>query len=387
MPVLATSAALTAEEHAKGMEDYFRRGEREARRLPNRGPIILDQNGALDPAILAAYQTYGFYVFEKVMNPEELGELRAEVDQVLARAPTNPVSDLDRDGKPAFGSEFTRPPYRFAKPLSDPLGGTDRNKGRHPVRVAAPTPASDAPSWTVELLHGNLQLMDSCLRLYGHPGLLAACASVLGDDFVPYNEVAFIKEPGLGPSVAWHQDGTTHWNADDWDPDAHGFNYMAQLYPSTPGNAVWVLPGSHRLGKVDIKQLVEDSGSERIEGAVPLICDAGDVIMTNRQLTHGSFANSSPDRRITLNAGFFARRRVLNVTTELLSGETATFDEARVVERSRMIPIAIDARRQRFPSEQSYVYRPLAGREDENRWNEQTRRAVVKDYNLRDMYI
>jgi ectoine hydroxylase-related dioxygenase (phytanoyl-CoA dioxygenase family) len=162
---------------------------------------------------------------------------------------------------------------------------------------------------------------------------------------------------------------------------------MAQLYASTPGNAVWVLPGSHKLGKNNIKQLVEESGSERIEGAVPLVCNGGDVIMTNRQLTHGSFANSSPDRRITLNAGFFARRRVLNVTTELLSGDLTTFDQARVDERSRMIAIAIDARRQRFSDEASYVYRPLVGREDENRWNEDTRHNVVKDYNLRDMYI
>ena len=229
--------------------------------------------------------------------------------------------------------------------------------------------------------------MDSCLRLYGHPGLLTACAAVLGDDFVPYNEVAFIKEPGLGPSVAWHQDGTTHWDAEDWDPDAHGFNYMAQLYPSTPGNAVWVLPGSHKLGRIDIKKLVEESGSERIDGAVPLVCKGGDVVMTNRQLAHGSFANSSPDRRVTLNAGFFARRRVLGVTTELLSGELTTFNKDRVEERSRMIQIAVDARRQRYPDEVSYAYQPLAGHEDSNRWNEETRQSVVKNYNLRDMYI
>ena len=382
-----TAAHPSAEEHSLGMVDYFCQGAQKARELPNRGPIKLDQTGVLDPTILQAYQRYGFYVFEGVIGADELAELRSDVDGVLARAPVDPESTVDRDGQPAFGQDFARQPYRFAKPLSDPLGGTDRNKGRHPVKVTAPTPASDAPSWTVELLHGNLHLMDSCLRLYGHPGLLAACASVLGNDFVPYNEVAFIKEPGLGPSVAWHQDGTTHWDAEDWDPDAHGFNYMAQLYASTPGNAVWVLPGSHKLGKNNIKQLVEESGSERIEGAVPLVCNGGDVIMTNRQLTHGSFANSSPDRRITLNAGFFARRRVLNVTTELLSGDLATFDQARVEERSRMIAIAIDARRQRFPEEASYVYRPLAGREDENRWNEDTRHTVVKDYNLRDMYI
>ncbi|MDF1722050.1 MAG: phytanoyl-CoA dioxygenase family protein [Minwuia sp.] len=187
--------------------------------------------------------------------------------------------------------------------------------------------------------------------------------------------------------MAWHQDGTTHWDAPDWDPDAHGFNFMAQLYPSTPGNGVWVLPGSHRLGRVDIKRLTTESGSERITGAVPLICDSGDVIMTNRQLVHGSFANSSPDRRVTVNAGFFARKRVLGVTTELLSGEEVTFDEARLKERSRMISVDIDARRQRFPDESSYIYRPGIGQEDENRWCEDTRRSIVRNYNLRDMYI
>ncbi|WP_417518660.1 phytanoyl-CoA dioxygenase family protein [Minwuia sp.] len=383
----AAAPQPSADEYARSMADYFRQGEQRARALPNRGPIRLDSAGRLMPDILDAYRAYGFYVFEGAIGAEELAELRAEVDDLLDRAPVAPDSTVDRHGQPAFGQHFTRPPYRLATPLSDPLGGTDRNKGRHPVKVTAPTPADDAPTWTVELLHGNLQLMDSALRLYGHPGLLAAAASVLGDDFVPYNEVAFIKEPGLGPSVAWHQDGTTHWDAPDWNPDAHGFNFMAQLYPSTPGNGVWVLPGSHKLGKMDIRQLVAESGSERIDGAVPLVCDAGDVFMTNRQLTHGSFANSSPDRRVTLNAGFFARHRVLDVTTELLSGEPVTFDRARVEERSRMIQIAIDARRQRFPDEASYVYRPLAGQEDQNRWTEDTRRTVVRDYNLRDMYI
>src|SRR3712207_8288336 len=44
-----------------------------------------------------------------------------------------------------------------------------------------------------------------------------------GDDFVPFNEALFIKEPGLGASVAWHRDGTTHWDAPDWDEGMHGF--------------------------------------------------------------------------------------------------------------------------------------------------------------------
>jgi hypothetical protein len=52
-----------------------------------------------------------------------------------------------------------------------------------------------------------------------------------------------------------------------------------------------------------------------------------------------------------------------------------------------MIAIGIDARRQRFPDEKPYRYQPLADQQDENRWREETRRDVVKNYNLRDMYI
>jgi len=196
-----------------------------------------------------------------------------------------------------------------------------------------------------------------------------------------------VKEPGLGPSVAWHRDGMTHWDSPDWDMGAHGFNFMTQLYPSTAANCVWVLPGSHKRGKADIKKMVAACGSDRLPDAVPMLCDAGDTIVTNRQLVHGSFANSSPDRRITLNEGFFPRKRVLGVTAKRLHGAIETYDLARIEARTRIIQIAIDARRQHFPQEKPYVYRPLAGREDENRWNESTRASVLKNYNQIDMFI
>ena len=376
-----TSAPLTAQDHARAMADYSRAGVARARALGTRGPIRFDADGKLDRSILDSYWTHGFFVLEGVVGPEELAELRADVDAVLARAPSSPEADRNRtDG-------IIKPPYRWAKPLSDPVGGTDKNNGRHPVEMLQPTLGEGGPAWTVELLDGNLHLMDTALRLYGHPGLLGVAAAVLGDDFVPYNEVTFVKEAGLGPSVAWHQDGTTHWTAPDWDMDAHGFNFMAQLYASTAGNGVWVLPGSHKLGKADIRKLVAQSGSDRIDGAVPMLCSAGDTIITNRQLLHGSFANSSPDRRITLNAGFFPRKRVLGVTTRRLHGAIETYDQARIDERCRILQLAIDARRQRFPQERAYVYRPLAGREDESRWNETTRQTMLKNYNQRDMFI
>ena len=168
----AMTAPLTAADHARAMKDYSRAGEARARALGNRGPIRIDRDGRLDPSILDSYWTHGFYVFEGVVGPEELAELRADVDAVLARAPVAPGAAVDRDGRPALGQGILKPPYKFARPLSDPVGGTDKNNGRHPVAMLQPTVLGNGPDWTVELLDGNLHLMDACLRLYGHPGLL-----------------------------------------------------------------------------------------------------------------------------------------------------------------------------------------------------------------------
>ena len=175
-----------------------------------------------------------------------------------------------------------------------------------------------------------------------------------------FNEALFIKEPGVGAAVSWHQDGTTHWESDDFDQDIHGFNFMAQVYGSTAVNGVWVLPGSHKLGKVDIKQLVKESGSERIDGTVPLICNPGDVVICNRQIVHGSFPNSGFEPRITVNMGFHRRSSVLNVMGAGTHNEAQVFDEALIAKRSEVIGYGIDARRQRFPDETPYTYQPFA---------------------------
>jgi hypothetical protein len=366
---------------------YLADGERRAARLGNRGPIRFTASGELHPDILEAYWRCGFYVLEGVLGEEELAELRADVERVVAGAPIEPGTSVDARGRPAIGVGLARPSFSFARPLSDPLGGTGRYQGRHPVKMQEPMPAAGAPERTVELLLGHLQIMDSCLRLYGHPGLLAVAEAVNGTDFVPFNEVVFMKEAGLGVSVAWHRDGTTHWSSPTFHPGSHGFNFMAQLYGSTPGNGVWALPGSHVHRAVDVRALVEASGSERIRDAVPMISGPGDVIISNRQLVHGSFANTSPDRRVTVNFGFLPRASVLNVTATQLDGRVETYDAARVHQRSRMIAVAIDARHRRFPRERRYVYQPLRGEEDAIRWTEAVRESVVKNYNLLDVHI
>ena len=165
----------------------------------------------------------------------------------------------------------------WSKPLADPFGGTTLANGRHPVKMIEPVPNDDDPDEIIYLTQGFLQFSDTFLKAYAHPLLLKVAENINGEDFVPFTEGYFIKDPGLGASVAWHQDGTTHWNNPNWDQYTHGFNFMAQLYKSTSGNGVWVVPGTHKLGKVDIKKRVKEAGTTKLPDAVPIVCGPGDV--------------------------------------------------------------------------------------------------------------
>lgn len=377
---------------AKGQADstanaYLAQGEERAFALGNRGPLRFDDGGRLHPDIASAYRRHGFYVLEGVLERAEVEDLQRELAQLLARAPREPGAEVDRLGRPAFGRDLRIPPFTFGKPLSDPYGGTDRNHGRHPAKMAEPAPSADAPRWTLYFIYGILHAMDACLRLYGHPGLLCAAEGLNGPDFTPFADSIWIKEPGLGTSVAWHQDGTTHWQHPRWHEDIHGFNYMAQLYPTTAENALWVVPGSHKLGKIDIKAKVAACGTDRLPDAVPMLCRAGDVAICNRQALHGSFANVSKERRVSVVFGFHPKDAVLNVRKQQRDGETVCYDEQRIRQRSRAIQLAIDARAHRFPNETPYRYQPFVGQEDDNRWNETTRETVLKNYNVLNLNL
>jgi ectoine hydroxylase-related dioxygenase (phytanoyl-CoA dioxygenase family) len=252
--------------------------------------------------------------------------------------------------------------------------------------MAEPKPPEGAPEYVVQLVLGSLQFSDACLRLYGHPQLLKVAETINGKNFTPFNEAVWIKQPGLGGSVAWHRDGWTHWDSPDLDEGTHGFNFMAQLYGCNAANGLWVVPGSHRPRKVDIKAMVEAAGSERLPEAVPLICGPGDVVICNRQAVHGSFANTCEDVRVTINFGFHRRKSVLGVESGGIHNPVAVYDDDRIHKRSRLIMYAIDARQQRFPNETPYRYEPFAGQEDRYRWTSEVK-PELKDYNLLDLGI
>ena len=380
----AVSVDYGSEEAA--MQAYLRDGEQRAYALGNRGPIRLTAAGKIHPDILAAYWRCGFYVFEGVLKADELADIDADLKYILDRLPCEQGSAFDAKGRPALAADNKASTLFWSKPLGDPFGGTDLANGRHPVKMFEPKAAADAPKEIVYLILGSLQFSEAALRVYGHPQLLAVAAAVNGDDFVPFNEALFIKEPGRGASVAWHQDGVTHWNSPDWDQGSHGFNFMAQLYGCTAANGVWVVPGSHKRGKLDIKAMVAAAGTERLPDAVPMICKSGDVVITNRQAVHGSFANTSRDWRVTVNFGFHRRKSVLGVKGGGVHNAPAVYDTERIRARARLLGYAIDARARRFPGETPFAYKPHAEAGETYRWDAAAK-AGIKDYNLLDLSI
>ena len=373
-------------EQAAAMRDYLVAGQDAALALDNRGPIEFDASGKLAQHIQDAYSTYGFYVFTGVLTEEECEDIEVDMVALKASFPVAPDSTVDAEGRPALGSDSLTPHLVWSKPLGDPLGGTQLANGRHQVKMFEPEAAADTPLASPFILLGSLRFSDACLRTYAHPELLRVAAAINGEDFAPFNEALFIKEPGIGAAVSWHQDGVTHWDSPDFDENIHGFNFMAQLYGSTAVNGVWVLPGSHKLGKIDISDLVSSSQSERIEGAVPLVCDRGDVVICNRQALHGSFPNSGFEPRLTVNFGFHKRSSVLGVKGGGIHSDAQVFDDEIIARRSRVLGYAIAARKERFPEETAYEYKPFAEQSLSFVWDDAAR-ADIHDYNRDDLSI
>ena len=333
-----------------------------------------------------SYSRNGFYVFTDVLEEQELKEIEADVAAMLERSPVTKDAEVDKNGNPALGAGLKARNISWVRPLSDPLGGTDASYGRHEAKMNEPAPPAEAPDHVVQLFLGSLQFSDACLRLYGHPELLKVAEAINGPDFTPFNEAVWVKQPGLGGSVAWHQDGWTHWDSPELDDHTHGFNFMAQLYGCDATNGLWVVPGSNRMGKVNIKKMVEEAGSDRLPEAVPMICDPGDVAMTSRQAIHGSFANTSSKVRVTINFGFHRRSSVLGIRSGGVHNPISEYDEEYIFERSKAIAWGIDARSQHFPNEDRYVYEPFRGLEDQFIWSDETK-SHLRDYNLRDIGI
>ena len=104
------------------IQTYLKEGERRAMNLGNRGPIRFDNDGHLSAEIRNAYSDIGFYVFENVIEKEELKDLENDLHNILDNLPEKKGAELNKVGKPAIGVDCKAPPLFWSKPLGDPFG-------------------------------------------------------------------------------------------------------------------------------------------------------------------------------------------------------------------------------------------------------------------------
>lgn len=341
-------------------DEYYRQGRERALALGNRGAMCFDDNGRLTQDILEAYNQHGFYVFTGVLSQDELIELTGEIDEILDNAPVARDNPVDWHGQPSKFSEYY-------------------------VLVG------EGPAITSVVSH-PMMMKDAVLRAYAHPEILKVVASINGPDFVPFHEAIQYKVSLDGPPTSWHQDGRTHWTTEgaalehpDGSGKTHGFNLSIACSNCIPENCLWVVPGSQRRW-----QLANDGKfppiSEQIAEAVPAFMAPGDCMVVNRSSLHGAYPNRSPERRVTLLLGYHKRDSAIgaestndhaSVRPGLDGPVPIKYSEEYVLRRARMIQLAIDARRQRYPDEQSYEYKGSFIGAGE--WNEQARAEITRE--------
>ena len=153
---------------SKDMKNYLLEGEKAALAMNNRGPISFDAQGNLAASIRNAYSENGFYIFEGVLNKDELDDIKVDLDKMRSNFPIHPESSVDINGEPALGVDSKALTLVWSKPLGDPLGGTDLANGRHQIKMFEPKAAEDSPVASPFILLGSLQFSEACLRTYAH---------------------------------------------------------------------------------------------------------------------------------------------------------------------------------------------------------------------------
>ena len=229
------------------------------------------------------YQENGFLVLKQLLPETEIEMLRQELNWMINSAPIHLGANENRY------NQVVEHPEDYAFTVLNPDSG-------HQVinRISNPLARSEV-----------------ILRTYGHPKLLQAVTSLYGSDFVPFAESIVIKMPENGAPFEWHQDG----NFKTGVQPVRGVNFGIYLYPSTQDNGcLHVIPKSHRWGQANLKSMVEKHGPQ-LPDSIPVPVKAGDVIVHDRNLIHGSFTNTSPDLRITVYFGYHRRDTVVDVFT------------------------------------------------------------------------
>jgi hypothetical protein len=251
-------------------------------------PVHIDdiRSRRVSPAELRAqFARDGFLHVRGLVSAKELAALHLEtwaiIEQARMLTPARP-SGLEDDAYEAFVGHYAKQPLHAATPLlADTYFHMHRASGRLMPRAVD------------HIAHYSL----AARGLLGHPGLLEVVEAMQGPEFITTSSPMVLKYPGGGAMVPWHRDALR-----PKDAPAHIPTFTADVYldASTRDTSVWVAPGTHQWtpedALADCIRRNENRGF-KTDGAVPIIVEAGDLLLHHTWLNHGSDDSSGGLRR------------------------------------------------------------------------------------------
>lgn len=172
-------------------------------------------------------------------------------------------------------------------------------------------PLSRIPGQLRAKTHLLYTWMDELVR---HSGMLDAVESLIGHNILIYHLTCWIKEPGDGSFVTWHQDGT-YFNL---SPAEHVTAWIALSDATRQSGCMRMLPCSHRIGQQEHGKGPTDgnllSNGQKIvmdideSKAIDVVVPAGYVSFHHTHVIHSSGPNLSQDRRIGIGVSYVPTR-------------------------------------------------------------------------------
>jgi hypothetical protein len=189
----------------------------------------------------------------------------------------------------------------------------------------------------VDYVHNKGQR--ASLELLGSPQVLGVAESMCGPNFVPTYESMVFKQEGDGEAIKWHQDAV--------HPRRYRiFNYDLYLDDSRSGaGALWVVPKS-QTQKHDVCWIADEYGWG-VPGAVEVEMEAGDVLLHDVMVVHGSPHTEGNRLRRTIYYEFRAAEEIV---------EDGPWDSAWIDQRMRLIPLGIRRYAAAYPNETRFKW-------------------------------
>lgn len=149
--------------------------------------------------------------------------------------------------------------------------------------------------------------MDDLVR---HPKVLDAVESLIGPNILLYHLTSWLKEPGDGAHVSWHQDGT-YFGLEPYEQ----ITAWIALTDATPEmGCIKIIPGSQVIGQRPHKDMATPgnllSRGQTIDHPldytkyVMMPVSAGQISLHHTHIVHSSDRNQTQERRIGIGVSY-----------------------------------------------------------------------------------